>query len=151
MPAEALPLNEQLAGPIYIDALRGVKSLGWRGLDQVIAGGQSGPGAAPAHPDWFRRTRDDCVDAGVAFFFKQWGEWAPHQVRAGGDLGGEVRAGRVRIVHPTGQSDIKVAEATGGRSTIPGSRYMARVGKKAAGRLLDGRTWDEQPGGSEAA
>jgi hypothetical protein len=49
------------------------------------------------------------------------------------------------IVHPSGQSDVDVFTATGGRNTIPGSRYMARVGEKAAGRLLDGREWNEFP------
>jgi protein gp37 len=46
-------------------------------LDWVIAGGESGPGARPMHPDWARDLRDQCQAAGVPFFFKQWGEWAP--------------------------------------------------------------------------
>src|SRR5262249_14134601 len=45
------------------------------GLDWVIAGGESGPGARPMHPDWARALRDQCGAAGVPFFFKQWGEW----------------------------------------------------------------------------
>ena len=45
------------------------------GIDWVIAGGESGPRARPAHPDWFRSLRDQCQDAGVAFFFKQQGLW----------------------------------------------------------------------------
>jgi protein gp37 len=112
--------------------------LGRQLIDWVIVGGESGRNARPMHSAWARSLRDQCAAAGVAFFFKQWGEWAPHNVIAGGDLGSDVRAGRVRIVHPTGQSDVEVSKATGGRNTIPGSRYMARVGKKAAGRLLDG-------------
>lgn len=48
-----------------------------RYLDWVICGGESGPGARPMHPDWARSLRDQCKDAGVPFFFKQWGEWAP--------------------------------------------------------------------------
>lgn len=43
------------------------------GIDWVIAGGESGPGARPMDPAWVREIRDQCVDAGVAFFFKQWG------------------------------------------------------------------------------
>ena len=43
-------------------------------IDWVIAGGESGPGARPMHPDWPRKLRDDCAAAGVPFFFKQWGE-----------------------------------------------------------------------------
>lgn len=47
------------------------------GIDWVIVGGETGPGARPMHPDWVRRLRDQCQDAGVPFFFKGWGEWAP--------------------------------------------------------------------------
>lgn len=43
------------------------------GIDWVIAGGESGPGARPMQPDWAREIRDQCIDAGVAFHFKQWG------------------------------------------------------------------------------
>ncbi|HUU59671.1 MAG TPA: DUF5131 family protein, partial [Phycisphaerae bacterium] len=49
----------------------------WRGLDWVIVGGETGPGARPMHPAWVRRIRDDCQAAGVPFFFKSWGEWSP--------------------------------------------------------------------------
>lgn len=108
----------------------------------VIAGGESGPRARPSHPDWFRCLRDQCAAAGVPFLFKQWGEWAPHQPLAGGNLGADVRAGRVTVVHPSGRSEMEVFEASG-RNTELGTRYVARVGKKAAGRVLDGRTHDE--------
>jgi protein gp37 len=46
-------------------------------LDWIIAGGESGPGARPPKPDWFRSVRDQCIAADVPFFFKQWGEWGP--------------------------------------------------------------------------
>lgn len=117
-------------------------------VDWVIAGGETDQGshrARPSHPDWFRSLRDQCAAANVPFHFKQWGEWVQHTPAAGGDLGADVRRGHVTIVHPTGQSDIEVSEATGGRSTIPGSRYMARVGTKAAGRMLDGVLHDARP------
>jgi protein gp37 len=56
---------------------RGIRS-GWRHcINQVICGGESGPGARPMHPIWVRKLRDDCQYAGVQFFFKQWGEWSP--------------------------------------------------------------------------
>lgn len=161
---------EPLLGPVDLTDLRGTDHQGtchrnaltgetwhpgcgsdssttWRDgprIDWVITGGESGPGARPMHPDWARDLRDQSQAAGVPFFFKQWGEWAPHQPKAGGDLGGDVRAGRVSIVHPTGQTDVEVWRATG-RNTIPGSRFMARVGKKAAGALLGGREWREMP------
>lgn len=104
-------------------------------LDWVIAGGESGPGARPMHPDWARSIRDQCQAAGVAFFFKQWGEYVT------GYLDGD---------------EFHVDEETHGPtvhwrgiarcSDIPGeSGHYGRVGKKAAGRLLDGRTWDEMP------
>lgn len=119
--------------------------IGWTPpLDLIIAGGESGPHARPMHPDWARAARDQCGISGVAFFWKQWGEWAPHVVRAGWHLGDDVRSGRVAIVHPTGQSDVDVFLITG-RNTIPGSKYMVRVGKARAGRLLDGRTHDAMP------
>ena len=89
-------------------------------LDWVIAGGESGPGARPAHPKWFRGVRDQCAAAGVPFFFKQWGEWRPTQRR-------DSAIARDQIILEPGHYD------------------MVRVGKRAAGRLLDGRTHDEAP------
>jgi protein gp37 len=50
---------------------------GYSKINWVIVGGESGPGARPVHPDWVRSIRDQCVAAGVPFFFKQWGEWSP--------------------------------------------------------------------------
>jgi protein gp37 len=119
--------------------------------DWFICGGESGPNARPMHPAWAHSLCDQCAAADVPFFFKQWGEWAPHKPVAGGDLGGDVRAGRVRIVHPSGRSGVEIFQATGGRNTEPGSRYMRRVGKKAAGRLLDGKEYSEFPQSAPAA
>lgn len=59
----AEPLLGPLDGPL-------VQRFGW-----VIAGGESGPRARPSQPDWFRSLRDQCLAAGVPFFFKQWGTW----------------------------------------------------------------------------
>lgn len=56
------------------------------GIDWVIAGGESGPGARPVQADWLRRLRDQCQAAGVAFFFKQWG--GPQKGKAGRTLDG---------------------------------------------------------------
>lgn len=94
------------------------------GIDWVIVGGESGPGARPMHPDWARSLRDQCQAAGVPFLFKQWGEWAPDE-------------GFVSLSHPMhewGEGDAITTRSW-------------RRGKKAAGRLLDGRTWDEVPHG----
>lgn len=102
------------------------------GLDWVIVGGESGPGARPMHPDWVWSLRDQCQQAGVAFFFKQWGEFAPvGWVHADSDG---------VLVRPDGHVCCDRSELA------PARNYeMRRVGKKAAGRLLDGRTWDEMP------
>lgn len=105
-------------------------------VDWVIVGGESGPGARPMHPDWARSLRDQCNEAGVAFFFKQWGEWQEYEPRPGGDLGGDLRRGVVEHVCADRESDGHFRR---------GDTYMRRVGKHASGRLLDGRTWDEVP------
>lgn len=92
-------------------------------LDWVIGGGESGPRARPMHPDWARSLRDQCVAAGVAFHFKQWGEWEPRRGFACPD-------------------DLP----RDGWHHFDPECSMLRVGKKAAGRTLDGRTWDQMPG-----
>lgn len=102
---------------------------------QLIAGGMSGPEAEPAHPDWFRAVRDQCAVAGGAFFFKQWGEWIDHghaldAVGPDNPLVGDARQ-RTRA----SDAGLKVLRDV----------TMIRVGKRAAGRLLDGRTHDGLP------
>ena len=123
---------EPLLGPL--------PSLDLTGIDWVITGGESGPGARPMHPDWVRDLRDRCVHEGVPFFFKQHGEWTadPHEGRGWVDrLPGEHRA-RVCFITPDG-------EVTPGPANGSDSFPMAKLGKKAAGRDLDGRTWNEFP------
>jgi protein gp37 len=73
------------------------------GIHWVIVGGESGPRSRPMQPAWVESIKDQCSSADVAFFFKQWGTFAPKD------------------------------------------GIIARLGKKAAGRVLDGRTWDEYP------
>lgn len=112
-------------------------------LDWVIVGGESGPGARPMHPDWARSIRDQCEAAGVPFFFKQVGEWAfdvgPHI---------PVSPGRLAWVR---QEDGKVARAREverieRREGAQNWKQVARVGKKAAGALLDGKPHGGTPG-----
>ncbi|OHU55958.1 hypothetical protein BKG83_17440 [Mycobacteroides chelonae] len=86
-------------------------------IDWVIVGGESGPGARPMHPDWARSLRDQCVAAGVPLLFKQWGEWTPN-------IGHRYRDW-ANLSDP--------------------HEFVMRVGKKAAGRELDGCTWDQYP------
>lgn len=99
------------------------------GIDWVIVGGESGRGARPMHPAWARSLRDQCEQAGVPFLFKQWGDWAPHSYAAG-----------------------YMGDRTDREHAFPGSpdprfthTVVHRVGKKTAGRELDGRTHDDYP------
>lgn len=94
-------------------------------IDWVIAGGESGPNARPMHPDWARSLRDQCQAADVAFHFKQWGEWAPCEFGAGE------------------RHDPPPSELSHYFDSPPYKVW--RFGKKAAGRLLDGREWNEYP------
>lgn len=93
------------------------------GIDWVVAGGESGTHARPMHPDWVRGLRDQCTrSGGTAFFFKQWGAWG--------------------LQRPTEREADWVNQIKG--QAFPPK--MWRVGKHAAGRELDGRTWDQFPG-----
>ncbi len=100
----------------------GIEGLSRPGIGWVIAGGESGPGARPMFPDWGRSLRDQCQAAGVPFFFKQWGEWAPYN--GGRDSWKELS----KLENP------KCMDTP-----------LRRDGKKQAGRLLDGREWSEFP------
>lgn len=95
------------------------------GIDWIIVGGESGPGARPMHPDWARSLRDQCAAAGVPFLFKQWGEWLPAE-RVGGDT--------VFVTTPIGHPGPRRPEFF----EFEDGMLMARVTKRAAGRLLDG-------------
>lgn len=117
---------------------------GERPISLVIVGGESGHGARPMHPDWARSIRDQCQASGAAFFFKQWGEWAPGNDGAGGDL-----YARDRTRLKSGMFDYCGRWNDGGPN--PFRQTMDRVGKKAAGRMLDGREWSEFPQPTEAA
>ena len=117
-----------------------------QGIDWVIAGGESGPGARPMHPDWARSLRDQCQAAGVAFHFKQHGAWAPWASHPEGENGpGDT------FVNPDGTcGHVWWNEDLGYPTNYAGpwgehSQIVSRVGKKRAGRELDGRTWDEFP------
>lgn len=122
---------EPLLGPVDLaDALdeEGHESggpQGWvttraHGIDWVVAGGESGPGARPMSPEWARSLRDQCAAASVPFLFKQWGEWIPMLGQA---------------------ANVPVRE----KLTMPDGWVMGRAGRKAAGRLLDGVPHDVYP------
>lgn len=107
-----------------------------RFVDWMIVGGESGRAARPMHPDWARRIRDQCAAAGAAFFFKQWGEWAPSTPEL---AYANPRSGwRCLAGHP------HVAKA---HELYPenGAAFIEHMGKKRAGRLLDGVQHDAMP------
>ncbi|RJO64977.1 MAG: phage Gp37/Gp68 family protein [Candidatus Omnitrophota bacterium] len=124
-------------------------------LDWVIVGGESGPGARPMHPDWARSLRDQCQAGGVPFFFKQWGEFGSTGTNLLTDE--PVFLQYQNYDHWTQKywmaKDDILLDATGERMlnggmikvAIPPFTIMRRVGKRAAGRLLDGREWNEFP------
>ena len=103
---------EPLLGPLDLST--------WlkKGVSWVIAGGESGGKARPAHPDWFRTLKDQCIEAGVPFHFKQWGNWSPLQ-------GTKINGQRVFVFNDGEQ--------------------VVRLSKTKSGRILDGNTWDEVP------
>jgi protein gp37 len=122
----------ECCGMQRLDVLRGVAKCdlsevevaGAAAIDWVIVGGESGPQARPVHPNWVRALRDQCQANGVPFLFKQWGEWRPAP----------------EIIEASGTLFHRFSDGT----------WMQRAGKKVAGRMLDGRVWDEQPASSPA-
>lgn len=137
---------EPLLGPVDLTP--------WlRSIDWVIVGGESGPDARPMHPDWPLSIRDQCVAAGVPFFYKQWGEWSPlaptdSQGRFNFDGAHSVaNDGTVYqpgdLAYPDGPRHGEAIRAGHDRAHLT---HMYRVGKHAAGRLLGDREWNEYPG-----
>lgn len=124
------PLLGELDLMDYLDPIDG-GYVGRSFIDWVIVGGESGGHARPMHPAWAQSLRDQCAGEGVPFFFKQWGEWAP----------GSHAGGRDRLRTATwfdgwhfGTETAKQSESCH-RDDAPD---VYRLGKVAAGRLLDG-------------
>ena len=125
-------LGIRWVGVSYEPALGPVDFRPWQhAIDQIITGGESGPKARPMHPDWVRSVRDQCAAANVPFLFKQWGEWSPDlplKGRTRTPLAGIALDGRIEHEPSLGEiGDL-------GRDAA----LMWRIGKKRAGRLLDG-------------
>lgn len=133
-PAFAFLSCEPLLGPVdlgrwttdpanyldYCDAVGGPAPVGVMMLDWVITGGETDQGqqrARPTNPQWFRDIRDQCVSAGVPFLHKQNGEWV----------------------------SVSEVEGPGEIHTFPDGRNVRRVGKRRAGRTIDGETYDGFP------
>lgn len=130
---------EPLLGPIDLPHAFDIEErFDARTIDWVIAGGESGPDSRPTHPGWIRSLRDQCQAASVPFFFKQWGDWCPLHAFSSGPRTADEQVldtqGR-NLFGLTGLQDETCAR-------------MFRVGKKHAGRLVDGREWSEFPAGS---
>lgn len=119
------------------------------GIHQVIAGGESGPDSRPMHPDWPRLLRDQCKEHGAAFFFKQWGDWAPLELTAqppfyrwhdGTEIDGHA------LPSPDDMEDSKNWDngmwciAEGEEPCI-----FKRLGKTKNTKMLDGVLWHELP------
>jgi protein gp37 len=131
---------EPLLGPLDLTANQRyqVENGGYRPLiddiQWVITGGESGGHARPSHPDWFRNLRDQCLKASVPFHFKQWGEWSPvvrdtHTYSEGAGTHGAYFENGKWVTFRRGEAHGEVF----------------RLGKKQAGRLLDGKEWNEYP------
>ena len=109
---------EPLLGPIY--------NLELEGIDWVIVGGESGPRSRPIDESWVIDIQNKCKRANLPFFFKQFGEWI-----------------HVDAMPSSLCAEIVARGFKGHKPTDPTSFW--RVGKKRAGRELDGRTWEEYP------
>lgn len=114
---------EPLLGPIDLMPWLVAPKDGQR-IDWVIVGGESGHRARPTNPAWIRALRDQCEAHAVPFLFKQWGNWRPTD--------GGINGHRVRSMSESHGVPIQ----------------MVNVGKKAAGRVLDGREWNHVPSGA---
>lgn len=141
---------EPLLGPVDLDsgAADGLHALGCghagcdcgnHGIDWVVVGGESGAKARPMHPDWARSLRDQCAAAGVPFLFKQWGEWTPgvNVDRQRGTVDTAILWDDCWHINP-----LNLATDNGHIDDEPD---LYRVGKKAAGRRLDGKLHDGYP------
>lgn len=120
---------------VSLEPLLGPVTLPVPGPEWVVAGGESGPGARPMRLAWVRSLRDQCAERGTPVFFKQWGEWAP----------------AVRL--PWRLEPVEGGPCFVPRSEGPGTwsfdgetdEWAVRIGRRAAGALLDGRQWHEIP------
>lgn len=137
------PANQD--SPSLRDLIRAVRVQMQDGLavDWVIAGGESGPGARPTHPDWVRSLRWQCETAGVPFLFKQWGAYQPSFPQYASEYGlseeDMLCSGRdfpaQGVLYRDGYFYDGVTHQP---HAHVGAYWVENVGKKSAGRLLDG-------------
>jgi len=110
---------EPLLGPLDLSSW--FRRKGFYAIDWVIAGGESGPRSRPMHPDWLGNLLCQCQKAKVPFHFKQWGHWAPTNITVENIPARTIKLAEERLVE------------------------MVPLGKKAAGRLLEGVAWNGLP------
>lgn len=150
----------QVNSSTAIDSLRGIRHVveykehkfPHTMINWVVVGGESGSKARPMHPEWARSLRDQCQAAGVPFFFKQWGEWAPY-VRDDKYTYGDTEKDKYTqaYVNPDGSTGCCwIVDGDGTWQNWTGEPHekcavVNRVGKQGAGRLLDGVLWDKYP------
>lgn len=144
VPGKRGVLIEPMLGPVDLMNLERpwefhTSPYGWpqwlgKNLGVVMLGGESGPNARPMHPDWARSVRDQCAAAGVPFFFKSWGEWVHI---------GLLRTNTKTIYLDHGGTEVSGEAYSLGLGCSP--ERIARVGKKAAGRILDGAEHNDLP------
>jgi protein gp37 len=129
-----LPISPDHCG-ISITVARTLPKIDW-----VIIGGESGHSARPMHVDWVRSLRDQCVEADVPVFFKQWGCWIPQS-----QLDPSILVGKSQIL----DYDGTLRPTSTANDPVDDPSHVAcvvyPVSKKTAGRVLDGRTWDQFP------
>lgn len=145
-PVHHHPDNRDRNSPAMLALIKATRDRLGGGIDWVVVGGESGPGARPMHPEWARSLRDQCAAAGVAFLFKQWGEWSPDE--------GPPVVGRDTIFEGTARAAVRVDDDwqyldNGFQGPVEWcehpSNWLFRVGKKKGGRLLDGVQHDGYP------
>jgi len=153
----AIDLRCVIVGPrrrCVFDCLRGtaaseigvIKETVCGTINSVIVGGESGPGARPMHPDWPRNIRDQCVAANVPFYFKQWGAWEIANKENATRNGYVVTESRQGFLTPYNKKKFVNLNGDGSYyrdNPQPNSIAMARVGKKKAGCILDGKIWKQ--------
>ncbi len=136
---------EPLLGPVdmlgYLDGLVASADISRPNVDWLVVGGESGPKARPMHPDWARSLRGQCVEAAVPFLFKQWGEWFPASFLPKGTA---LPASRWGWISEHG-GPAEINDFGPFKDEFAHHELMGRVGKKAAGRLLDGKLHDDYP------
>lgn len=131
----------------YEPALGPVDWTGWEFLKWLICGGESGPDARPMHPDWARAARDFCEANRILFFFKQWGAWRPRSLERGSDPDFNTAKGRAQKTAAFFLADDGTVHCftTAREEEQQRRQVMLMVGKKRAGRLLDGVEHNAMP------